>query len=181
MPYQGNQPAEAYSSVSYQDLTGGTGTSFTLDYAAGTAQDIEVFVNNVRQEPGVAYTVAGTSLTMTGSIVATDDFYVVFQGKAQQTVVPPSNSITTAMIQNGAVTQAKLDSGISFGAGYFQGDNGTTGDTRNGLGDIIRSHQKQLDTNVTIAADVNGLCAGPLTLATGVTITITSGGTLVIA
>jgi len=181
MPYQGNQPAEAYSSVSYQDLTGGTGTSFTLDYAAGTAQDIEVFVNNVRQEPSVAYTVAGTSLTMTGSIVATDDFYVVFQGKAQQTVVPPSNSITTAMIQDGAVTAAKLDSGITFGAGYFQGDNGTTGDTTNGLGDIIRSHQKQLDTNVTIAADVNGLCAGPLTVASGITITITSGGTLVIA
>ena len=67
------------------------------------------------------------------------------------------------------------------GAGYFQGDNGTTGDTTNGLGDIIRSHQKQLDTNVTIAADVNGLCAGPLTLATGVTVTVTSGGTLVIA
>ena len=44
MPYQGNQPAEAYSSVSYQDLTGGTGTSFTLDYAAGTAQDIEMLL-----------------------------------------------------------------------------------------------------------------------------------------
>jgi len=179
--YLGNIPAEAYSAISYQDLTGGTGTSFTLDYSVGSPNEIEVFVNNVRQEPSVAYTVAGTSLTMTGSIVATDDFYIVFQGKAQQTIVPPSNSITTAMIQDGAVTAAKLDSGITFGAGYFQGDNGTTGDTTNGLGDIIRSHQKQLDTNVTIAADVNGLCAGPLTVASGVTITITSGGTLVIA
>jgi hypothetical protein len=89
MPYLGNAPAEAYSQISYQDLTGGSGTSFTLDYPAGSAGEIEVFVNNVRQEPTVAYTVSGTSLTMTGSITATDDFYVVFQGKAQQTIGIP--------------------------------------------------------------------------------------------
>ena len=89
MPYIGNVPAEAYSQVSYQDLTGGSGTSFTLDYPVGSAGEIEVFVNNVRQEPTVAYTVSGTSLTMTGSISATDDFYVVFQGKAQQTIGIP--------------------------------------------------------------------------------------------
>lgn len=101
MPYLGNVPATNFSTMSYQDLTGGTGTSFTLDFPAGSAQDIEVFVNNVRQEPGVAYTVAGTALTMTGSIASTDDFYVVFQGKAQQTVVPGANTITAAMLQSG--------------------------------------------------------------------------------
>ena len=90
MGYIGNTPAERYSTVSYQDLTGGTGTSFTLDHAVGSANEIEVFVNNVRQEPSVAYTVAGTALTMTGSIASTDDFYVVFQGKAQQTVTHPA-------------------------------------------------------------------------------------------
>jgi len=90
MAYIGNPPADRYSSVSYQDLTGGTGTSFTLDYAVGSANEIEVFVNNVRQEPSVAYTVSGTALTMTGTIASTDDFYVVFQGKAQQTVTHPA-------------------------------------------------------------------------------------------
>ena len=89
MPYLGNAPAEAYSQISYQDLTGGSGTSFTLDYPAGSAGEIEVFVNNVRQEPTVAYTVSGTSLTMTGSIAATDDFYVVFQGKAEKSGTIP--------------------------------------------------------------------------------------------
>lgn len=89
MPYLGNIPAEAYSQMSYQDLTGGSGTSFTLDYPVGNENEIEVFVNNVRQEPTVAYTTAGTALTMTGTIAATDDFYVVFQGKAQQTIGIP--------------------------------------------------------------------------------------------
>lgn len=96
MAYIGNPPADRYSAVSYQDLTGGTGTSFTLDYAVGSANEIEVFVNNVRQEPSVAYTVSGTALTMTGSIASTDDFYVVFQGKAQQTVTHPATHALTA-------------------------------------------------------------------------------------
>ena len=69
--------------------------------------------------------------------------------------------------------------GIQAGAGYFQGDNGATGDTTNGKGDIFRVHEAQLDTNVTIAATNNALCAGPLTLATGVTVTV--NGNLVIA
>jgi hypothetical protein len=109
MPYLGNVPATNFSTVAYQDLTGGSGTSFTLNHPAGTAQDIEVFVNNVRQEPGVAYTVAGTALTMTGSIASTDDFYIVFQGKALQTVTPGANTVTAAMLQSSAVTNAKID------------------------------------------------------------------------
>ena len=171
MAYLGNIPATNYSTVSYQDLTGGTGTAFTLDYPAGSVGDIEVYVNNVRQEPGVAYTVAGTALTMTGSIIASDDFYVVFQSKAQQTVTPGA----------GTITQAMLSPSLSLGAGYFQGENGATGDTTNGKGDIFRVHEQQLDTNVTIAATDNALCAGPLTIATGVTLTVTTGGNLVIA
>ena len=96
MPYIGNPPAERFTSFAYQDLTGGSGTSFTLDNAVGNPQEIEVFVNNVRQEPGVAYTVSGTALTMTGSIASTDDFYVVFQGKAIQTATHPSDRALTA-------------------------------------------------------------------------------------
>jgi len=50
----------------------------------------------VRQEPSVAYTVVGTDLTMTGNVASTDDFYVVFQGKAQQSVTHPSSSALQA-------------------------------------------------------------------------------------
>ena len=106
MPYLGNAPSAAFQSVAYQDLTGGTGTSFTLSYAVSSAQEIEVFVNNVRQEPTVAYTVAGTALTMTGTIAASDDVYVVFQGKAVGSVSHPTTSPLAATTGNftGAVT-----------------------------------------------------------------------------
>ena len=102
MPYMGNQPATSFSSVSYQDLTGSNGTSFTLDYPVGNAQEIEVFVNNVRQEPGVAYTANGTELITTGTISISDDFYVVFQGKAQQSATHPANQDLDA--NNGTFT-----------------------------------------------------------------------------
>ncbi len=97
MPYLGNIPATQFAELKYQDFTGGTGTSFTLNDPVGSAQELEVFVNNVRQEPGVAYTVSGTTLTMTGSIVASDDFYVVFQGKSVGTLTHPATQNLTAV------------------------------------------------------------------------------------
>jgi hypothetical protein len=108
MGYIGNQTSNSYTSITKQDITGDGGTGYTLDHAVANAQEIEVFVNNVRQEPGVAYTVSGTTLTMTGNVAASDDFYVVFQGKAVQTTVPPDDSVTTARINDGAVTTDKI-------------------------------------------------------------------------
>jgi len=96
MPYLGNPLAFAYSAVSYQDLTGVTGSpvkrGFTLNNSVLNANELEVFVNNVRQEPSVAYTAAGTTLTMTGDVETTDDFYVVYQGMAKQTVTPAAST-----------------------------------------------------------------------------------------
>jgi len=108
MGYVGNQTTNAYTSITKQDITGNGGTAYTLDHAVANVNEIEVFVNNVRQEPSVAYTVSGTALTMTGNVAASDDFYVVFQGKAVQTVVPPDDSVTTARINDDAVTSAKI-------------------------------------------------------------------------
>lgn len=106
MPYLGNIPPAEFRSIDYQDFTGVTGSpvkrGFTLTSPVGSANDLEIFVNNVRQEPGVAYTVAGTTLTMTGDVETTDDFYVVYQGKAVASVVPT----------DGSVTSAKLDTNI---------------------------------------------------------------------
>jgi hypothetical protein len=104
MGYVGNQTSNSYSSMDKQTITGNGGASYTLTHAVANAQEIEVFVNNVRQEAGVAYTVAGTALSMTGNVASTDDFYVIYQGKALQTVVPP----------DGSVTSAKLDTNIDI-------------------------------------------------------------------
>jgi len=145
-----------------QDITGDGGTSYTLSHAVANSNEIEVFVNNVRQEPTDAYSASGTALTMTGAVANSDNFYVVYIGKALQTVVPPANSITASMMTGAA------------GVGSFLGDTGTA------LGNIIRVHEQELNTSVTVAANTNGVAAGPLTIASGVTLTITAGATLAV-
>ena len=89
------------------------------------------------------------------------------------------NAVTAAKIPDGAITAAKINSGVTLGGAYFQGENGTVGATA-GKGDIFRVHEKELNTNVTIAATDNALASGPLTVASGITLTISAGGRLAI-
>ena len=113
MGYIGNQTTNAFTSMDKQDITGNGGASYTLSHAVANGNEIEVFVNNVRQESGVAYTASGTALNMTGNVVSSDDFYVVFQGKAVGSIVPTDGSVGTAKITDGAVTSTKLATTIA--------------------------------------------------------------------
>jgi len=99
MGYVGNQQNEGFSQVpAKQDLTGATGTSLTLTHAVASAEGIDLFINNVRQEPTEAYSVGGdgVTVTLTGSVVATDDIYVVYNSLARQTSTHPSNQALQA-------------------------------------------------------------------------------------
>ena len=89
------------------------------------------------------------------------------------------DAVTTAKIVDGAITSAKIDSNVTLGGSYFQGENGAVGATA-GKGDIFRVHEQELNTNVTIAATDNALASGPLTVASGITLTIANGGRLAI-
>ena len=111
MGYVGNKADSNYSSIDKQIITGNGGTGYTLSHSVANANEIEVFVNNVRQDPGVAYTVNNAALTMTGAVANTDSFYVVFIGKAVQTKVPADGSVGTTKIADGAVTAAKIAAG----------------------------------------------------------------------
>ena len=86
----------------------GSATAFTLDIAPSSVFDIEVFVENVRQDPNSAYTLSGTTLTFTGAPASgTNNIYVVHQAKAVGTIeVPASNSGDTTF--NGTMVQVAL-------------------------------------------------------------------------
>ena len=87
--------------------------------------------------------------------------------------------IVAADIANTSITGAKLTAGAG-GVGFFQGENGSRGDTTNGKGDIFRVHESTLNTSVTIASSENALCAGPLTVSTSGTVNLTVNGNLTI-
>ena len=92
MSYIGIQPAEKFTSFATQEFSTSATTSYTLDHAVANENEIALFVNNVRQQPGSgkAYTATGTALTLSAATASTDTMYCVFLGRALQTVVPVS-------------------------------------------------------------------------------------------
>jgi len=87
----------------------GSTTAFTLDIAPSSTLDIEVFVENVRQDPNSAYTLSGTTLSFTGAPPSgTNNIYVVHQAKAVGTIDVSDSAITTAKLGADAVTAAKI-------------------------------------------------------------------------
>tara|TARA_R100000458_G_C8268327_1_gene243164 strand:+ start:652 stop:1650 length:999 start_codon:yes stop_codon:yes gene_type:complete len=110
MGYVGNQTTTSFTSMDKQTITGSGATTYTLSHNVSSESEIEVFVNNIRQEggSGKAYTVSNNQITFSEAVTSSDSIYVVFQGKAIQTVVPPDASVGTAKIADDAVTTAKI-------------------------------------------------------------------------
>ena len=106
MAFIGTQPAESFTSFATQEFSTSATTSYTLDHAVTNENEIALFVNNVRQQPGSgkAYTATGTALTLSAATASTDTMYCVFLGRALQTVTPATNSITAAMVGNDLIS-----------------------------------------------------------------------------
>ena len=109
MGYLGSQilpfdPTRTYAPPRDADRFSGNGSSvaFTLSRPVNQETDIEVFVENVQQEPIVAYSSTGTTLTFTSAPPSgTNNVYVVYKNfntGAQVTV--PDGSITYAKLAN---------------------------------------------------------------------------------
>jgi hypothetical protein len=80
--------------------------------------DVRVVVENVIQDPTVAYSVSGTTLTFTSAPPSgTDNIYVVHLGPAVQTTVPPGEiSAATTFASNVTVQGAFTSRGIDDNA-----------------------------------------------------------------
>ena len=135
MPFLGKQPTAGFASIVKDDLTpNGSTTAFTLSKQVANANDIAVFLGNVRQEPTDAYTVSGTTLTMSEAPASGLNFYVLhIAGTVESSVVPADGTISTAKLQANAVTSAKLDTNIAVSGnldvGTIRSANGTSAAT----------------------------------------------------
>ena len=89
MAYIGAQPNKQLTKTTSQSFNGtGSATAFTLNRAVNTGEELEVFVDNVQQEPGSgkSYTATGTTLTFDEAPPSgTGNVYVIYRGQAEVT------------------------------------------------------------------------------------------------
>ena len=111
---------------------------------------VDVFLNGIKMQVGTDVTATNGSDVVFATAVAASDIVEVIA----------YNTFEVA----GAV-----------GGGMFKGENGTTGTS---AGDIFRVNEQQLDTDVEITSAENASATGPLTVASGTTLTV--NGNLVI-
>jgi len=106
MAYIGNQPTDNFVTFATQNFSTSATSSYTLSHAVSNENEIALFINNVRQHPGSgkAYTASGTALTLSANTASTDVMYCIFLGRAIQSTVPATNSITAAMVGNDLVS-----------------------------------------------------------------------------
>src|SRR6056300_1755468 len=163
MAYLGEVPNPVNRGLARKDTFTGDGSTTTFDLTTAipnvTENDIEVFVDNVRQEPGSgdAYTLGfdGSSnfkrITFTAAPEASAEIYVL-SGSAQTALLTVADdSITTAKLQDGSVTADKIADGTIIASDVADG--AITGAKINSTFDISGK-------TVTLPASVSGLGTG---------------------
>jgi len=147
MAYIGVQPTDTYLSIASQQITGTGSATYTLDYSVSNEEDVAVFVNNVRQNVS-SYTVSGTSLTLGGTISASDECWVLFLGRTVGTKTPAVGSVTNDMLA-GSIANAKLaNSSITLnGSAVSLGGSATVGGTNTPAFRVGRSSAQSINNS----------------------------------
>jgi len=137
----------------------GSTTVFTLTRSVQKEVDLDVYVENVAQEPITAFSVSGTTLTFTGAPPSgTNNIYVVYRN---------FDSGAQVYVADGSITYAKLANNIRI----FTTDNLTP----NGNNTVFTLTEPPADAN-TVMVTVDGVVqrAPVHYTTTGNTITFTS-------
>ena len=89
-------------------------------------------------------------------------------------------TIATADLADDAVTADKIADAVALGAGYYYNNVGAVvGNSSTGKNSLIRVNNKTIADDITIGATENASTTGPITVASGKTLTVTSGGRFV--
>ena len=127
MAYLGEAPNPTLRGLALKDTFTGDGSTTTFDLTTAipnvTERDIDVFVENVRQEPGSgkAYTLGsdGSSfkrITFSTAPEASTEIYVIYGTQTTSLVSVSDAAITTSKLADDSVTSAKIVDGAIVGA-----------------------------------------------------------------
>ena len=127
MPYFGT-PAKTFGfeATAKDTFSGDDSTvAFTLSQTSVT-NDVEVFVGNVQQEPTIAYSISGSTLTFTEAPpTGTNNIYVLHRGRTRDTILPPADlgdknyAMSGALSVTGNITTTgnlKINDGANIGS-----------------------------------------------------------------
>jgi len=113
MSYIGNTPTQQ-AFTPQVDYFNGTGsqTAFTLSRPVASVAQVEVTVNNVKQNPSTAYTVSGNTITFTGApSIGTNNVYVRYTSPITQVIQPGAGTVGNSQVIDGSITPAKMSTG----------------------------------------------------------------------
>ena len=93
----------------------GSRTAFTVSNAPSNAQQLIISINGVVQKPNAGtgqpsegFTLSGSTVTFSSAIPSGSDSFVIVLGSTVNIGTPSSNTVTSAILQNGSVTTAKI-------------------------------------------------------------------------
>ena len=107
MPYMGNTTRKA-SDIRRFNATSSTSATHTLTWTPPNEQSIIVTINGVKQQED-AYSVSGTTLTLTSALVSSDKLEVIGINDLGTTITPAANSINASMIQGAVITNTEIN------------------------------------------------------------------------
>ena len=170
-------------------VTSSTSATHTLSWTAANEQSLFVTINGVKQQED-AYSISGspTVVTLTSALVATDKMEVVGVLDIGQITIVGDNTISTAKLGDNSVTNAKVAddavgvdelsaTGTASATTYLRGDNAwstvSVPPDGGGTDKIFYENEQTVDSNYTVTANNNAMSAGIVTVASGITVTLT--------
>jgi hypothetical protein len=144
-----------------------TGTTLTINAGVRTFADAVQRAAAVPDYEGQMATQRDTdSLYVATGTNAGDWTSILVNPDTVNTAALQSASVTTAKLADGAVTAAKIDPSAKIG-----------GATGAGTDRTFYENDQSVNTNYTITTNKNAMSAGPITIASGVTVTVPDGST----
>ena len=199
MSYLG-QAALKNSELKRFAVTSSTSATHTLSWTAPNEQSLFITINGVKQQDG-AYTIAGspTVITLSSALVATDEMEVIGVLDIGEITVVGDNTVSTAKIGDNAITFAKIADQtqgdvLVYGASGAPGrlaigtagqalvvNTGATavewgdggGATGGGTDKIFYNNGQTVTTAYTVPSGENAMSAGPVSVNTGINVTLT--------
>ena len=140
------------SEIRRVNVTGSTSATHTLTWTPPSEQSLIITINGIKQQNN--YTISGVTLTLDTALIATDAMEVVGILDIGEAVTPPDDSISTAKIQDDAVTADKLANSINTEIAANTAKTGIT----SGQASAITANTAKV-TNATHTGDVTGATA----------------------